>query len=446
MTKVVHRRLDAEMPVAVTGDGPYVIDKTGKRYLDGSGGAAVCCLGYSHPAVITAVREQIGRMPYVHSSFFTTEPLEELGEQLISWAPPELGHAYFVDSGSEAVEAAIAMARQYFLEIGEPKRHRVIGRRNAYHGMTLGAAAVGDTPERRRPYEPMLMDVVHISPCYPYRGRREHETDEDYGLRVANELETAIQQVGPETVLAFIAETMIGSNNGAVPAVPGYFKRVREICDKYGVLLILDEVFCGAGRTGTFFAFEHEGILPDLVTLAKGLGAGYQPIGATLVSNRIYEAVRSGTGAFAHGHTYSGHATACAAGVAVLNTLREDNLLENIKRMGEELDAALHERLGNHRHVGDIRGRGLLRAVEIVADRATKEPFDPKLELHEGIKAAAMERGLMCYPQGGTVDGLRGDHITLAPAYIIDKTHVAEIADRVAGALDDALVQVGKPT
>lgn len=437
MTHVIHRRLDAHPPVAVAGDGHYVIDREGRRYIDGSGGAAVTCLGYSHPAVIAAIQEQVGRLPYVHSSFFTTEPLEELGDLIASWAPPELAHVYLVSGGSEAVEAALMVARQYFLEIGEPERRRVIGRRNAYHGMTMGALAAGDTAIRRRPYEPMLMDVTHVSPCYSYRGQRTDETEEDYGIRVANELDDEIQRLGPQTVVAFIAETVIGSNNGAVPPVPGYFKRVREICDKYGVLLILDEVFCGTGRTGTFFGFEQEGIVPDLVALAKGLGAGYQPIGAVLVSERVLAPIRNGSGAVAHGHTYSGHATAAAAACAVLKTIRDESLLDNVRRMGLALDEALHERLGNHRHVGDIRGRGLLRAVEIVADRPTKAPFDPELKLHGRIKAAAMKHGLMCYPQGGTINGVRGDHITLAPAFIVGESHIAEMADRLGLAIDE---------
>lgn len=439
MTTVIHRNLRKELPVAVSGEGPYVVDSNGKRYIDGSGGSAVTCLGYSHPTVIAAVRDQIARLPYVHSSFFTTEPLEELGDLLTAWAPASMRHAYFVNSGSEAVEAALMMARQYFVERGEPQRHVVIGRRNAYHGMTLGSLAAGESAVRRVPYEPMLMDVTHISPCFAYRDKRTDESEEAYGLRVADELEEALQRLGPQTVLAFIVETMIGSTNGAVPAVPGYFSRVREICDAHGVLLILDEVLCGVGRTGTFFAFEQEGVVPDIVTLAKGLGAGYQPIGGVLVSDRIFDVIHDGPGGFALGHTYSGHATACAAGAAVLKTLRDDKLLDNVGRMGLALDAALHERLGNHPHVGDIRGRGLLQAVEIVADRTTKVPFDPDLKLHARIKSAAMEHGLMCYPQGGTIDGIRGDHVMLAPSFIVEQFHIDEIADRLSAAIDDAL-------
>lgn len=442
MTKVVHRRLDVQLPIAVAGDGPYVVDRDGRRYIDGSGGAAVCCLGYSHPAVIAAIRQQVGRLPYVHSSFFTTEPLEQLGALLVSWAPPELQHAYFVSGGSEAVEAALMIARQYFLESGEPRRCHVIGRRNAYHGMTLGALAAGDTPARRRPYEPLLMNVRHIEPCYTYRGQRREESESAYGLRIAKQLEDTILELGPDSVMAFVAETVIGSNNGAVPAVPGYFERVREICNRYGVLLILDEVFCGVGRTGTFFAFEQESIVPDIAVLAKGLGAGYQPIGAVLIANRIYDAIRGGSAALAHGHTFSGHATACAAAGAVLKTLRTENLLENVVRMGHALDARLRQRLGSHPHVGDIRGRGLLRAVELVADRQTREPFGASLGLHARIKAQALRHGLMCYPQGGAVDGVRGDHVTLAPAFIVEQSHIEEIADRLSTAIDAALATV----
>ncbi len=443
MTRVLHRRIGQDLPVAVAGEGPYIIDRDGRRYLDASGGAAVSCLGHSHPAVVEAVRRQVGEIAFAHTSFFTNEPMEELAETLVAAAPSGLDWVYFVSGGSEANEAALKLARQYFVEVGEPTRRRFIAREQSYHGNTLGVLAVGGNPARQAPYRPLLMEAAHIPPCYAYRHRRPDESDEDYGRRAADALEAKIRELGPETVAAFVAEPVVGATAGAVPAVPGYFTRIREICDRYGVLLILDEVMCGMGRTGTLFACEQEGVTPDLLSLAKGLGAGYQPIGAVMVSGAIYDALREGSGFFQHGHTYMGHPTACAAALAVQRAIREENLLDNVRRRGDELEAALVERFGNHRHVGDIRGRGLFRAIELVRDRATKEPFDPALRLHAHVKAAAMARGLMCYPSGGTADGVRGDHVLLAPPFIIGREEVAEIAERLGAAVDAALAEVG---
>ena len=428
-------------PVAVAGDGVHIVDTAGKRYLDASGGAAVSCLGHSHPAVIAAIREQAGRLAFAHSGFFTTEPMEELAGFLAARAPGRLDRVYLLSGGSEAVEAAIKMARQYFLEIGQPERRTLIARRQSYHGNTLGALAAGGNQWRRQPFEPLLADVVHINPCYAYRDQREDEDEIAYGQRVAGELETAIQEAGPETVMAFIAEPVVGATAGAVPAVPGYLRRIREICDRHGILLILDEVMCGMGRTGTLFACEQDGVAPDLVAIAKGLGAGYQPIGAVLATDTIFEAFRAGSGFFQHGHTYMGHAIACAAALAVQRTIEEDALLANVGRLGTALREALESRFGNHHHVGDIRGRGLFLGLELVADRSTKAPFDPGLRLHARVKSAAMTRGLMCYPMGGTIDGRQGDHILLAPPFIIEPGHVAEIAETLGDAIDAAIAE-----
>ena len=428
-------------PVAVGGDGVYILDSTGKRYLDASGGAAVSCLGHSHPAVISAIREQVGRLSFAHSGFFTTGPMEELAEFLAERAPGRLDRVYFLSGGSEAVEAAIKMARQYFLEIGQPQRRTLIARRQSYHGNTLGALAAGGNQWRREPFEPLLADVVHISPCYPYRDRQDDEDETSYGRRVADELEAAILAAGPDTVMAFIAEPVVGATAGAVPAAPGYLKRVREICDRHGVLLILDEVMCGMGRTGTLFACEQDGVAPDLVAIAKGLGAGYQPIGAVLATDTIFDAFKAGSGFFQHGHTYMGHAIACAAALAVQRTIEGEGLLANVERMGAALREALESRFGNHHHVGDIRGRGLFLGLELVADRSTKEPFDPARRLHARVKAAAMQRGLMCYPMGGTIDGRRGDHILLAPPFIIEQAHVAQITETLGDAIDAAIAE-----
>ncbi|MEQ8966563.1 MAG: aspartate aminotransferase family protein [Azospirillaceae bacterium] len=447
MSHVFHRNARAVPPTAVAGDGVYVVDAEGRRYLDASGGAAVSCLGHSHPAVIAAIREQVGQLAYAHTGFFTNEPMERLADLLVDKARAlpggSLERVYFVSGGSEAMEAALKMARQYFLEIGQPDRRHVIARRQSYHGNTLGALAAGGNQWRRAQFEPLLVDVAHVAPCYEYRGRDEGESVEAYGLRAADELEAAIERLGPESVMAFVAEPVVGATAGAVPAVPGYLKRIREICDRHGVLLILDEVMCGMGRTGTLFACEQDGVAPDLLAIAKGLGAGYQPIGATLVAGRIFEAIRDGSGFFQHGHTYMGHATACAAGLAVQRAIEEGDLLANVRDKGAALRAGLESRLGGHAHVGDIRGRGLFLGVELVADRVSKAPFDPAAKLHARIKAEAMARGLMCYPMGGTIDGRRGDHVLLAPPFILEDAHVTTIVDTLAEAIDAAIDRAG---
>ncbi|MDP6573347.1 MAG: aspartate aminotransferase family protein [Rhodospirillales bacterium] len=439
MTAVFQRQIHAELPAAAGGEGVYIVDSEGRRYLDASGAAAVSCLGHGDPDVIRAIKDQADKLAFAHTGFFTTEVAEELAGVLIDGAPEGIVSVYFVSGGSEAIEAALKMARQYFLEIGQAERRHFIARRQSYHGNTLGALSVGGNEMRRRPFDPMLLETTHISPCYAYRGMRPEETEADYGSRVADELEAAIVELGPDTVAAFIAETVVGATAGVVPPVPGYFRRIREICDRHGVLLILDEVMSGMGRTGTMHACEQEGIAPDLLCVAKGLGAGYQPIGATLVSGRVFETFRDGSGIFQHGHTYMGHPMACAAALAVQRAIGGRDLLANVKRQGRVLSDALEARFGNHPYVGDIRGRGLFWGVELVAERATKEPFDAGLKLHARIKAAAMERGLICYPGGGTADGTRGDHVLLAPPFIVEEGEVAEIVARLGEAIDAAL-------
>ena len=439
MTAVFHRQLRKILPVAERGDGPYIIDTQGRRYLDASGGAAVSCLGHSHPAVTEAIKRQIDRLPFAHSGFFTNAPSERLAEHLASRAPEGLDHVYYVSGGTEANETAMKLVRQYFVEIGQPERHRFIARLQSYHGNTLGALALGGNMWRREPYKPLLIETSHVPPCYAYRHRRHDESEEEYGRRTADALEAEIRRLGPESVAAFILEPVVGATCGAVPPVPGYLKRIREICDRHGVLLIFDEVMCGMGRTGSLFACAEDGVAPDLLTCAKGLGAGYQPIGAVLVANKVFKAIADGSGAFIHGFTYMGHATACAAALAVQETVERDDLLANVRGRGANLFAALRDRFGNHRHVGDIRGRGLFIGIELVSDRTGKEPFDPALKLHAKIKSEAMARGLICYPGGGTLDGKLGDHVLLAPPFIIDETHVAEIVEKLGASLEAAL-------
>jgi adenosylmethionine-8-amino-7-oxononanoate aminotransferase len=439
MTHILHRQIAGTLPVAAGGQGLELIDTTGKRYLDASGGAAVSCLGHGHPAVTAALHEQLDKLAYAHTGFFTTEVAEQLADRLVADAPAGIDHIYFVSGGSEAVEASLKMARQYFVERGEPQRRHVIARRQSYHGNTLGALATGGNQWRRAPFSPLLIETHHIDPCFAYRFQQPGESDVAYGLRSANALEQKILELGGDTVMAFVAETVVGATAGAAPPVGPYFKRVREICDKYGVLLILDEVMCGMGRTGTLHACEQEGIAPDLMTIAKGLGGGYEPIGAVLLAGKIYESFAKGSGFFQHGHTYMGHPLACAAGLAVQETIRRDNLLDNVTAMGAHLRRRLGERFGNHARVGDIRGRGLFQAIELVEDRMTKAPFDPALKLNARVKKAAMARGLMVYPMGGTIDGTRGDHVLLAPPFIVTAGQIDEIVDRLGSAVDDAL-------
>ena len=442
MSHVFYRQPEHEYPVAVRGEGTLIIDREGKRYLDASGGAAVSCLGHDHPRVIEAIRAQVAKLAYAHTSFFTSEPAEALADHLIERAPEGIDRVYYVSGGSEAVEAALKMARQYFVEIGQPQRSRFIARRQSYHGNTLGALSVGGNAARRRQFQPLLIDVAHVSPCYAYRDQGPNEPDEAYVGRLADELDRTIQELGPESVIAFVAEPVVGATMGAVPPVPGYFRAVREICDRYGMLLILDEVMCGMGRTGTLFACEQEEVRPDLVTIAKGLGAGYQPIGATLTSRAVYEAILAGSGFFQHGHTYMAHPSACAAGLAVQQTIVEEQLLGRVRQQGARLHELLLERFGGHAHVGDVRGRGLFWGLELVADRASKRPFAPERRLHARVKSEALARGLMCYPGAGTIDGTRGDHVLLAPPFIVTDADLEAIVERLAAAIDAALATV----
>ena len=439
MSHIFPRHTAMRPPRAVAGDGCYIIDETGKRYLDASGGAAVSCLGHSDREVTEAVKAQLDAIAFAHTGFFTSEPAEKLADLLIAHAPAGLERVYLVSGGSEATEAAIKLARQFHIENGEPSRARIIARRQSYHGNTLGALSAGGNMWRREPFAPLLVDMSHISPCYAYRGQQEGESEEAYGLRVADELEAEILARGPETVAAFIAEPVVGATLGAVPAVPGYFRRIREICDRYGVLLILDEVMCGMGRTGHLFACDADGVSPDILCIAKGLGAGYQPIGAMLASGRIYRAIEEGSGFFQHGHTYIGHPAAAAAGHAVVSALVDRGLVARSAEMGGRLMDALVDRFGQHPHVGDIRGRGLFLGLELVEDRESKTPFAPERRLNAGLKKAAFARGLVCYPMGGTLDGRQGDHVLLAPPFILEDAQIGEIVDKLSGALDDAL-------
>jgi len=436
MEHVFHRFPKSTLPVVARGDGMFVYDKDGNEYLDACGGAAVSCLGHSDESVKRAIVDQLDRIPFAHTAFYTSDVAEQLADRLTAMAPGNLSRVYFTSGGSEATETALKMARQYFVEKGEPERRHIISRRQSYHGNTLGALAAGGNQWRRAQFEPLLFETHHIAPCYEYRDREPDESPEAYGIRVADELDEQISELGAEKVIAFIAETVVGATSGAVPPTPGYFKRIREICDRHGILLILDEVMCGTGRTGTMFACEQDDIAPDLLTMAKGLGAGYQPIGAVMVGAHLFDAFRGGSGFFQHGHTYMAHPTACAASLAVINAIEERDLLANVRDRGAELRAALEDRFGQHPHIGDIRGRGLFIGLEIVRDRESKEPIDGGAALAGAIKANAMAAGLMIYPMGGTIDGSRGTHILLAPPYILESGHIGIIVDRLGAAID----------
>ncbi|WP_186101707.1 aspartate aminotransferase family protein [Burkholderia gladioli] len=443
MTTVFHRASRAKLPIAVAGDGIEIIDSEGNRYIDACSGAAVSCLGHSNQRVIDAIKRQAQELPYVHTSFFSTAVAEELSDRLVSEAPAGLAHVYFTSGGSEAIEAALKLARQYFVEKGQGQRRHFIARRQSYHGNTLGALAIGGNAWRREPFLPILIEAQHVSPCYAYREQRADETEEVFAQRLADELESTILELGRDSVAAFVAETVVGATAGAVPPVREYFKKIRAVCDKYGVLLILDEIMSGMGRTGHMYACAEDDVSPDILTIAKGLGAGYQAIGAMLVSDEIYTTLVSGSGFFQHGHTYIGHATACAAALEAQRVIAEDKLLDNVKARGEQLRGLLHAHYANHPYIGDIRGRGLFIGIELVQDRASKAPFDSKKKLHSIIKNEAIKRGLMVYPMGGTVDGTIGDHVLLAPPFITTAEQIDTIGARLTDAIEGALLSIG---
>ncbi len=439
-SSVFLRDLKHPMPRIVAGDGVYLIDSAGKRYLDASGGPSVSCLGHNHPGVIAAIQEQVAKFSYAYSLFFTTPAIEELADILVAQAPEGISKAFFVGSGSEAIEAALKLARQFFLEQGQPSRRLFIARERSYHGNTLGALALGGDATRRAPYEPLLMPVSHIAPCYEYRGRGPGESRDAYGRRVADELDSAINRLGAENVAAFFFEPVVGGSLGCVPAVEGYARRLREICDRHGVLLVADEVMCGMGRTGYMFASREDGIAPDIITIGKGLGGGFMPIGGMLVSERIFQAIAGGSGNLRHGQTYAGHALSCTAALAVQRAIRDQRLLERVRRMGGALRERLEDAFGQHPHVGDIRGRGLFLGMELVADRDTKTPLDPGRRIWDRLRRAGMQEGLICYPGGGCVDGIRGDHVILSPPFVLTSSEMDELVEKLRKSITMALL------
>lgn len=433
-----------ELPIAATEDGIYVFDSSGKRYLDASSGAGVSGVGHNNIEVTNTIIRQLNKLSYVHRRFFRNEATEDLARYLMGLLPSDdFGYAYFVSSGSEANEAALKLANQYFIERGEKERKYFIARKRGYHGCTIGALSVTGDVNRREPFQNMMgNNFTFISPCYAYRYQKDMETEEEYGLRSANELEQTILKIGEKNIAAFICETVVGSMLGAVCAAKGYFKRIREICDKYGILLILDEVMCGCGRTGARFAFEHEKIIPDIITLAKGLGGGYVPIGAMLASKKIYDTVRGGSGEFRHVSSFANHPLAATAALAVQSYISNNNLVANAQKVGGELLLRLKNSLSGHQFVGDVRGRGLLLGIEIVQDKATKKPFATDLKLAYKIKTNGQENGILCYPIDGTIDGTSGTHILLAPPLILEEKHLNEIVDKICVTLERVFYKI----
>lgn len=436
---ILYRQLAKNYPVAVSGEGAFIVDADGRRYIDACGGAAVSSVGHNHPNVSRAIRKQIDSIDYVHTSFFTSEPAERLANELVSHAPAGLSHVLFFSGGSEAVESALKLARQAAVEKGQSDRRYVISRHQSYHGNTMGALSVSGNLGRRALYDPLLFKAEFIDPCFAFRYAKPGESEIAYGARCAAALEQKILELGAENVLAFIAETVVGATAGAVAPAQGYLKRVRDLCDKYGCLLILDEIMCGMGRTGTLHACEQEGVSPDILVVAKGLGGGAAPIAAVFVSDGVYDAIDSGSGFLQNGFTYMGHPMSCAVALAVQETIREEKLLENVRAQGERLRKGLNNALAGHDHVGDIRGRGLFLAIEFVSDKASRSPFAPVLNVHEAVKFAAMNDGLLVYAMSGTIDGAVGNHIMLAPPYTIDQHLADEIVTKTVRAIDRSL-------
>lgn len=440
MTHLLHRNLRTPPEIAISGDGIRMSLANGKTVIDAAGGAAVACIGHGNARVAARIGEQARRFAYAHTLFFSNEPAEELAECLVGHQPGGLTHAFFTSSGSEATEAALKLARQYFVEVGKPERTRFIARQQGYHGNTLGALSASGHRSRRSIYDPILMsNFSFVSPCFPYHYMNEGETEEAYVARLAAELDNEFKRLGPENVAAFVAEPIVGATSGCVAAVPGYFVAVKEVCDRYGALLILDEIMCGMGRSGSQHVWMQEEVVPDLQVVAKGLGGGYVSIGAMLVGRRVSEALVKGSGSFAHGHTYQAHPVACAGALEVQRIIAEESLIERVHDMAPTLEGALTERFGEHRNVGQIRGRGYFQGIEFVRDRAEREAFDPSIRFSERLKAAALDLGLAIYPNGGTIDGVKGDHVIIAPPFNATPEEIELIADLLKDALDRAV-------
>lgn len=430
------RNFRKNFPVAVRGEGSWIISSDARRFLDASGQAAVISIGHGVAEIGRAMAEQSAQIAFAHTSQFHSEPAEKLAQRLLALAPPNFqkgGRVYFTSGGSEAAETAIKLARQFHLESREPARYRVVSRRQSYHGSTLGAMSVSGNVARRAPYQPMIPEWGHVAPCFCYHCPFD-KTFPECGIACADDLDVFLNK-DAETAAAFIFEPVVGATLGAAAAVDGYAARIAEICRRRGILLIADEIMCGMGRTGKSFAIQHWDVEPDMILVGKGIASGYAPLGAVIVAPRVVEAFDRGSAAFMHGFTYQSHPVSTAAGNAVLDYLQAHKLFERVAPAGETLRAALRSALESHEHVGNIRGIGLLQGVEFVKDKTTREPFPKEDNIAGKIQQAALEHNVLTYPMQGCVDGYRGDHVLLAPPFIITDAECAQIAEALAGAL-----------
>jgi adenosylmethionine-8-amino-7-oxononanoate aminotransferase len=418
-------------------------DKSGKRYLDGSSGAMVSNIGHSNANVLEAMRRQMEKSTFGYRLHFETEASEALADKLAELSPAGLDRAFFVSGGSEAVESTLKLARQYAIAIGQGQRWKIISRQPSYHGCTLGALAVTGYTPLTAPFEPMMRSMPKIPAPRAYLDGLDAENPAT-GLHYADLLEERIMTEGPDSVLAFIVEPVGGASTGALVPPAGYMARIREICDRHGVLLIHDEVMSGGGRTGRFFASEHWDGAPDLIALSKGFGAGYMPLGAMLADERIVETVLD-AGGFAHGFTYAGNPLASAAGLAVINEIESQGLLDNAAVMGDLLKRELNGLMRRYPFIGDVRGKGLLLAFELVADRDSMEPLAAELKAYDKLVNLAYERGLIIYSRR-TRDGVAGDHFMVSPPLIVNTAQITEIIEKLAASLDDLAAALKLPT
>jgi adenosylmethionine-8-amino-7-oxononanoate aminotransferase len=437
-----HIHSTGELPKVAWAKGSYVYDVDGKQYVDGSGGPAVYCIGHANPEVNDAIKAQLDQIAHGYRYNFSSDALEELSEIIRQRCAGTLNHMVYVTGGSEAVESCLKLALQYHAARGEMSRRRFIARERSWHGNTLGALSVSGFLERKRAFEGSLLDVSHLSPANVYRPAA-GATAETTGEACARELEDEILRVGPDKICAFIFEPVVGAAGGCVPAPAGYAKRVREICDKYGVLLISDEVMCGAGRTGTWRALKQDGIEPDIMSVAKGLAAGYLPLGAAIYSDKVADAIHGTHGAPMTGHTFTAHTACCAAGVAVQKIVTREKLVERVCTMAPQLTAMLSDALRDVEAIGDIRGRGFFQAIELVADRKNKAPYPADRKLFMKIRAQAFANGLICYPVGGNADGINGDVVILAPPYNVTDDELTEIVGKTAMSIRQVLKAEG---
>ncbi|HHV78661.1 MAG TPA: aspartate aminotransferase family protein [Firmicutes bacterium] len=441
-SNVFYRDVKKTYPVIVRGEGVYLWDKDGNRYLDGCAGALVANIGHGVAEVAKAMAEQASQLGFAHGSRFTTPAQIGFARRIAEQAPGSLKKVYFISGGSEATESALKLARQYYLERDKKsQKYKIIARWHSYHGNTIGALSMSGHAPRRRKYQPLLCSFPHIPACYCYRCEF-GLTYPGCQLRCAYALEDAIKMEGPENIAAFIAETVVGAAAGALVPPPEYYRIIREICDRYDVLFIADEVMCGIGRTGKFFAIEHWGVVPDIIACAKGLGSGYTPLGAIIVKDEIWDVFKKGSGKFVHGHTYGGNPVSCATGCAVFDYLMEKGLVQNAAIMGDYLKKRLSEGLESNPIVGDVRGLGLMIGVELVKDKATKAPFDASQGVAEMATKACIKHGVVVYPGQGCADGVNGDQFLIGPPLCIRKSEVDELVEGVIAGLKDTAAEL----